>query len=273
MACQRSVPVRLDVGRPAGGIHGPGGVPARAAWRRSARCLDIPADGTSTRRRATPHPETRWTVLALACPGGSVDGIGRRQPSHRATRLPIDRYNNDGRGAFTSSQRWVQGFTVRWAAELDARCFQRGFCLASRRTSSRISSRTGGRPVVFGNAALAVARPSPTRSRPARARLNADNGTPRENWADPCLPNTISLPGFLAAYNSYLHILSAEDHRRRVQPLTVVPGTPFQGRERDILKLHATILSNDQLFLVQAVDRFRCRVIVKSPFGRPSRPH
>jgi hypothetical protein len=30
------------------------------------------------------------------------------------------------------------------------RCPQRGFCLASRRTSSRISSGTGGRPVVFG---------------------------------------------------------------------------------------------------------------------------
>ena len=90
MACQRSVPVRLDVGRPAGGIQGPGVVPARAAWRRSARCLDIPADGTSTRRRSAPHPETRWIVLALACPGGSVDGIGCRQPSHRATRLPID---------------------------------------------------------------------------------------------------------------------------------------------------------------------------------------
>ena len=27
---------------------------------------------------------------------------------------------------------------------------QRGFCLASRRTNSRISSDTGGRPVVFG---------------------------------------------------------------------------------------------------------------------------
>src|SRR5271166_102583 len=79
------------VGRPPGGTQGPGVVPARAAWRRSARRLDIPADGTSTRRRPTPHPETRWTALALTYPGGSVDGIGRRQLSHRATRLPTDR--------------------------------------------------------------------------------------------------------------------------------------------------------------------------------------
>ena len=118
MACQRSVPVRLDTGRPAAGIQGPGVVPARAAWRRSARRLNIPADGTSTRRRPTPHPETRWTALALACPGGSVDGISRRQPSHRATRLPINRYHNDHRGALTSSQRWVQGFTVRSGARV-----------------------------------------------------------------------------------------------------------------------------------------------------------
>jgi hypothetical protein len=30
------------------------------------------------------------------------------------------------------------------------RCPHRGFCLASRRTSSRTSSGTGGRPVAFG---------------------------------------------------------------------------------------------------------------------------
>ncbi len=44
-----------------------------------------PAAGTSTRRRPAPHPQTRWTALALACPGDSVRRIGHRQPSHRAT--------------------------------------------------------------------------------------------------------------------------------------------------------------------------------------------
>ena len=91
----------------------------------SARRLDIPADGTSTRRRPTPHPVIRrrdgQPSLWLAPAAALSDGIGRRQPSHRATRLPIDRYNNDGRGAFTSSQRWVQGLRCGGAHEC-SRC-------------------------------------------------------------------------------------------------------------------------------------------------------
>ena len=65
-------------------------LPARpGADRPGAR---TPAAGTSTRRRPAPHPRTRWTALALACPGDSVRGMAHRQPSHRATpQLPIDR--------------------------------------------------------------------------------------------------------------------------------------------------------------------------------------
>ena len=167
MACQRSVPVRLDVGRPAGGIQGPGVVPARtlaqigqAPGYPGRRHLDLaPADSSSG------HPETSWTALTLACPGGSVDGLGRRQPSHRATQLPIDRYNNDGRGAFTSSQRWVQGL----------RCGEAHECSRRRRIWA-----LGGNPV--GTSRMAWSSHAECPSRPRQSYPEAGDSWPGSSF-------------------------------------------------------------------------------------------
>ena len=61
----------------------------------------------------------------------------------------------------------------------------------------------------------------------------------------------------------FLEFLRRNITAGRMQPFSVVPGHPFEGREHDIGCSGPRAVPFDQLFLVKTVQRLRGRIVIR----------